>query len=82
MTTKPKRFLSAEERLDRAARLPDDWHIAGAAAGNTMAGMPTTAGDVAAARRVLAGEATVADERARILAQIRRTADEPPVTAD
>lgn len=74
MTSKNKRFLTAEERRERVAKLPADWHIAGAAAGNTMAGMPTTSADVAALRRTLNGESTAAAERARIETQIREHA--------
>lgn len=66
-----KRFLSADERRARAAVLPADWHIAGVAAGNAMAGTATPADTVAALRRVLDGETTGAEERAAIHTQRR-----------
>ncbi|WP_045825022.1 hypothetical protein [Williamsia herbipolensis] len=48
----------------------DEQIIAAVAAGHEMAGMPLDASDVAALRRRHNGETSVADERARILAEI------------
>jgi hypothetical protein len=54
MTAKAKRFVSEQERRAWVAKLPVDWHVASAAAGNTMAGMSTTAEDVKALRKHIA----------------------------
>ncbi len=48
----------------------DEQIIAAVAAGHEMAGMPLEPSDVEALRRLHRGESTVADERARILAEI------------
>lgn len=49
----------------------EDQIIAAATAGHEMAGMPPTADDIAAARRVLRGETTVEQEREAVLEEIR-----------
>ena len=49
--------------------------LAAVAAGHEMAGMPLESSDVEAMQRLSRGESSVADERARILAEIE--ADRP-----
>lgn len=48
----------------------DDELLAAVAAGHEMAGMPLTARDEAAARRVLRGETTSTEEADRLYAEI------------
>ncbi|MBM7369426.1 hypothetical protein [Gordonia hydrophobica] len=68
-----KRFLTAQERRDRIAALPAERHIASASAAATMAGMPLTDDDVDALHRLANGTTTFADERDRILSEIRQS---------
>lgn len=49
----------------------EDQVLAAASAGHEMAGMPPTADDIAAARRLLRRESTVDQERDRVLAEIK-----------
>ncbi|WP_083889043.1 antitoxin VbhA family protein [Gordonia sp. KTR9] len=50
----------------------EDEVLAAATAGHVMAGMPPTAADVDAARRVLRGESTVDEELAQLRDEFRR----------
>ena len=50
----------------------EDEVLAAATAGHVMAGMPPTAADVDAARRVLRGESSVEEELAQMRDEFRR----------
>lgn len=63
-------YLSTAEVAARLKDVPVDWHLAGAAAGQMMAGAPMTDGDLESARRVATGQSTVPQEAALLLAEI------------